>query len=581
MSKPTIQRTKAQESRQAIERLYIVMRHLFYRGYYKPLGASGQALLNSLRVLSPEIYGSMNDTEKVELDGLVYVIDRLPKGIEECRFVKLTSEEGYEHSTFEVIVPSKRRRNCYRVDRETMCIEVTRGRSEIYDILTHLTFMYNEALKIKNNATNEKGLKRREWEKLEDIVLKKGGKLNKEDREVAFTYLSTLLGRTYEETENAYLRLESNRAENNGLYQVVYWLGKLAIISEEDGVGREVSFTSTLRERIGHHIYGEQWADRIKSVLAKKDLLSRPIHIISANLHSVVNSIYAKAAISEFKKEEISFDDMIVKIAKDDSGALQNSIYSYANKNGLTFIESRSGTNLSVQIIDTSKLPLTNVHEELGLEADYIKNEKPVIFVMDYAFGEQAFETMDELLKPYYRDEEEIKMNIASISIMGKAGILEGDKGDIMIPNAHIFEGTTDNYPFKNDLAADDFKDEKADAFEGPMVTVLGTSLQNKDILQYFKESSWKSIGLEMEGAHYQKAIQLASKIRGFIKEDVVVRYAYYASDNPLLTGKTLASGSLGMAGVRPTYLITKKILQKVFKPAVNEKNNKEKVVTA
>ena len=28
-------------------------------------------------------------------------------------------------------------------------------------------------------------------------------------------------------------------------------------------------------------------------------------------------------------------------------------------------------------------------------------NEKPVLIVMDYAFGEQAYETMDELLKPY------------------------------------------------------------------------------------------------------------------------------------------------------------------------------------
>ena len=36
---------------------------------------------------------------------------------------------------------------------------------------------------------------------------------------------------------------------------------------------------------------------------------------------------------------------------------------------------------------------------------------------------------------------------------MGKAGILEGGKGDIMIPTAHFFEGTADNYPFKNELS--------------------------------------------------------------------------------------------------------------------------------
>ena len=138
-------RSRAQESRAAIERIYVIMRHLFVRGYYKPGGVSGSALREALLTLQPEIYGSMADAEKVELNGLVYVMARLPKGIERCRFVQLIAAEGYNNSGFEKIVPAKRRRNCYRIDEETMLVEVTRGRSEIYDILTHLTFMYIEA----------------------------------------------------------------------------------------------------------------------------------------------------------------------------------------------------------------------------------------------------------------------------------------------------------------------------------------------------------------------------------------------------------------------------------------------------
>ena len=68
-----------------------------------------------------------------------------------------------------------------------------------------------------------------------------------------------------------------------------------------------------------------------------------------------------------------------------------------------------------------------------------------------------------------------------------------------------------------------------------------------------------------MEGAHYQKAIQAASKVRGNINKNVAVRYAYYASDNPLETGSTLASGGLGESGVKPTYLITEKILNQII----------------
>src|SRR5690606_15661754 len=143
----THNRTRAQESTQAIERLYITMRHLFNRGFYKPSGVSGETLRESLLMLRPEIYGSITE-EKMELQGLLYIMDRLPEGIEECRYINLTSDEGYKNSHFEPIIPLKRRRNCYRIDEEQMNIEITRGRSEIYDILTHLTFLFIESHKI-------------------------------------------------------------------------------------------------------------------------------------------------------------------------------------------------------------------------------------------------------------------------------------------------------------------------------------------------------------------------------------------------------------------------------------------------
>ncbi len=47
--------------------------------------------------------------------------------------------------------------------------------------------------------------------------------------------------------------------------------------------------------------------------------------------------------------------------------------------------------------------------------------------------------------------------------------------------------------------------------------------------------------------------------------KDMKVRYAYYASDNPLASGQTLAAGEMGAEGVRPTYMVTKVILEKIF----------------
>ncbi len=557
--------TRAQESRVAIERLYITMRHLFNRGFYKPSGVSGEEIRRALLTLQPEIYGLVGDPQRVELDGLVYVMDRLPKGIEACRVISLASREGFEHSHFPVLVPAKRRRNCYRIDSEQMVIEVTNGRSEIYDILTHLTFMFMEADKIRRNVFQERGSRTREWEKLEAIV-QSGGTVNDDERELALMYLSSILGRTFEETQQAYRRFAETAGTNNGLFQIVYSLGNVSASEmRESKTAREINFTPMLRERVGQHLYGERWATRLKQYIWEHNLQNRPIHIISANPHSVMNCLYAPAALAETATWD-SLYDLALKLSQSTQRELRKQVTGYALEHGMHILEDLAGTSLMVQLIDTSLLDTSQLAPEIAHDAEHIQTVKPLLLVMDYAFGEQAFETMDELLKPYEYSDESFPLNVASISIIGKAGILTGEKGDLMIPTSHIFEGTADNYPLENDFTKEDFEGHGIAVYEGAMITVLGTSLQNKDVLSYFRSSSWKAIGLEMEGAHYQKAIQAQSKIRGSVPAAIKVRYAYYASDNPLITGATLASGSLGTLGVKPTYLITAKCLGKVLR---------------
>ena len=551
----THKRTRAQESSGAIERLYITMRHLFNRGFYKPMGVSGETLRDSLLTLSPEIYGSITE-DKVELEGLLYVIDRLPIGIEECSFINLTSDEGYKNSHFEPIIPSKRRRNCYRIDEEQMNIEVTRGRSEIYDVLTHLTFLFIESHKIMSQVLINDGKDvNRDWKKLESAALKKG-KLSKKDKEIALTHTANFLGRTFEEVSDAYPNF-ATKTDPNRFLKIIYYLGKLAINEVTTSKKRIITFSPVLRERLGQHIHGEIWASRIKKKLDEINLLERPIHIISANMHSVMNTIYSPFALTAEHKKYSAME--IYEMLSDSKNTLlREKVMKYAAQNGLIYIKDNSGTNINVQIIDTAKLPNTLTNSAI--------DTMPVLIVMDYAFGEQAFETLDELLKPYKKSKKIINfLDVKSVSIMGKAGILEGGKGDIMLPSAHVFEGTADNYPFKNMLKKSHFEGEEIKVCKGAMITVLGTSLQNKDILKFFKNSTWNVVGLEMEGAHYQKAIQSASKIRRSISSKVKVQYAYYASDNPLETGGTLASGGLGTSGVKPTYLITEKMLNQIL----------------
>jgi len=553
-----ITRSRAQESSAAIERLYITMRHLFNRGFYKPMGVSGDTLREALLSLRPEIYGSVAE-EKGELSGLLYVIERLPVGIEQCRFINLTSDEGYSKSHFKAIVPPKRKRNCYRIDEEQMNVEITRGRSDIYDILTHLTFIFIEAEKIKNRVlVDDNSEMGRDWVKLEQVIANEEP-LTLEEREQAVSHVSNILGRTFAEIIDIYGAF-GTKAQPDRFLHVIYWLGKLAIEETMGGAKRTVTFSPILQERLGHHIHGEIWADNIKAVLKQNGLLERPIHIISANMHSVMNSVFAAEVLKSKFKDNNDFA-IFEELSKSGNDVTRNKVQDFALKNGMIYMPDTSGTNIDVQIFDTAQINFAKT----AFPTAQLGNDKPVIIVMDYAFGEQAYETIDELLKPYKENGNRTLLNVQSVSIMGKAGILEGNKGDIMIPSAHINEGTGDNYPFENELTAELLSGQGIPIYSGPMVTVLGTSLQNRDLLKFFNESTWGVIGLEMEGAYYQKAIQSASKIRKSINPDVKVRYAYYASDNPLETGSTLASGGLGTTGVKPTYLITIKILEQIF----------------
>ena len=553
---------RAHQGRVAIRTFQVVAHALLIRGRYSLGGQSGQTLESALRTLSPEIYGSMNDPRRIELKGLEYIMDRLPRGIENCNRLVMTVEDDLEGTSFEKLIPPKRRRASYRVSENEMSFVVTTGLSEIYDILTHLTFLYIEAKHIYRKTRDEAGVPVREWQQFEKD-LNRETELSETELEKAIWNLSIILGRTYHETMETYNYFEEAKDKlksNNGLFRIVYSLGSLIENEIKTNDHLVVHFRPSLIDQIMHQICGKKWAAAVKDKLCELGLEDRPLHIISANLHSVVNLIYGyHAVISEEKKQyDRDIYDFIFYIR--DNG---EQVRSFAGKHGFCEIEDRSGAQTNIQIIDTSGLDAIDFHPGMKINSQLLHKQKPVLIIMDYAFGLQAFELMDELLQPWEKGGETRTLNVQSVSVMGKAGILSGEKGNIMIASAHVLEGQAHNYIIDNDLRIEDF-DDTVSIYTGPIITVLGTSLQNRDILEMFHTTSWKAVGLEMEGGHYQRAIS-AAIIRGHIPKDVQVRYAYYASDNPIKSGQTLAAGPMGIDGIRPTYLITKAILEKIM----------------
>ncbi|MDJ0808452.1 MAG: hypothetical protein QNJ48_03035 [Desulfobacterales bacterium] len=557
--------SKSQKARMAIRSFKTVADAMGLRGHYRPSDRFGQALADSLRNLDPEIYGSMNDRRVVELKGLEYVIDRLPEGIEKCTRIILTEEEGFDETHFEKIEPPKRRRTSYRVTDREICFVITRGISEIYDILTHLTFLCIEAQKISERIYDESGHQTVEWVDLEKLVLS-GKTPAGDDLDQALWNLSIIIGRSFLETRATHDYLVQSRSSgqaDGGLFALVYHLGKRVEAERESKEDALIIYmTPSLMNNIGHHKYGKQWAATLKDKLIELGLQARPVHIISANLHSVVNIFYGAGALGKAGRKipEDSIPAMVAALLANQIDAVD-----YGRERGLFVMPDGAGTHVDCQIIDTARLDPDGVHPQVRFSSEAVEKDQPVILVMDYAFGAQAFELMESLLEPYTVDGKKQYFDFRSIAIMGKAGILTGNKGDVMLANAHVIEGTTDNYLVHNDLAVEDFEG-RINTFNGPMLTVVGTSLQNKDILRRIQRG-WKAIGLEMEGGHYQRAIN-AALIKGHISSDIKTRYAYYASDNPLKSGQTLASGPMGQEGIAPTYLITQVLLEKICNPS-------------
>ncbi len=555
--------TRAHKARLAIRTFKIVADALLLRGSYNLGGKSGQALEDALRTLSPEIYGTMNDPKSIELKGLEYILERLPRGIEECHRFVLTAKEDLDSTSFEKIQPPKRRRISYRVSEKEMCFVITRGSSEIYDILTHMTFLYIEAKKLHEHLRDDSN-PTKEWKELEKIV-DLGADLSGKDLDKAIWSLSVLLGRTYHETKETYEYFEKSRTEtnaNNGLLSIVYNLGKRLADERENHDMFTVYFTPSLVDVMLHQSYCKRWAALVKDAVWNSGLQNRPLHIISANMHSVLNLIYGYGAVKDEQKKKDSEELYnFIQDMSDEAGLIKD----FAEKHGFYELPDKSGAQIDCQLIDASMLESVDFHPAIAVDKDYLLKEKPVFLIMDYAFGTQAFEAMDELLQPGDEGDSQRILDVHSISVMGKAGILPGKKGDIMLASAHVLEGVPHTYIVENDLSKEDF-DDSVNVYVGTMVTVLGTSLQNKDVLEKFQTTTWRAVGLEMEGGHYQRAVD-AAIVREHISKDVKVRYAYYASDNPLKSGQTLASGALGREGIRPTYMITKAILEKILSP--------------
>jgi hypothetical protein len=218
-------------------------------------------------------------------------------------------------------------------------------------------------------------------------------------------------------------------------------------------------------------------------------------------------------------------------------------------------------TGLSVQLIDASLLDPQLIDPSLreAFPDRSLRRRRQLIINIDFAFGKQAEDILDELILMFGEC-------IRSVNILGKAGALVGKRGDILMPT-HVIRFNEGNTKAIGNL---DLSKERVVqlahphvVWTGPVLTVLGTFVQNAEMLRYY-EKLWRCIGLEMEGSYFIRSIE-RGVLRGVLNENVVSRVLYYVSDLPLQATSNLAHALPPWEGIPPLYKLTILWLTEIF----------------
>ncbi len=198
--------------------------------------------------------------------------------------------------------------------------------------------------------------------------------------------------------------------------------------------------------------------------------------------------------------------------------------------NGIIKIEQAELTGVMVTLVDCGKLRPEWTDPAIMPKS---KAKYHLIINIGYTFGVQSSDIMRVIMNVFGK-------KLRSVSIIGKAGGLTGERGDLLLATRVYSDETweaVNNH--LGDLNPHELEKEAGRTVHvGPMLTVAGTILQNSILLNYYKKL-YHCVGLEMEGLPFAREIKRYKEF-GVVREDIVSRFAYYISDLPLCPDQTL-----------------------------------------
>lgn len=211
----------------------------------------------------------------------------------------------------------------------------------------------------------------------------------------------------------------------------------------------------------------DRWWEPVRTALATRGLLERPLYFVSSNLHSMVNlaSGYGRrragllwAFLDELGDEE---EVWLLRAARGTANA-ENLLY-YAARlwhrhhpraaakherqaeeeaRGIVTVFPGAGADLGVQIIEVGRLDPADLDPRLADLAPGVVGSPAVVLNVDYPLGMAAYYLLREVL--------EAIDNVRGVYVLGKAATLNGAIGDVLISDVVYDEHSKNLYNFEN-----------------------------------------------------------------------------------------------------------------------------------
>jgi CRP-like cAMP-binding protein len=342
--------------------------------------------------------------------------------------------------------------------------------------------------------------------------------------------------------------------------------------------------------RGGHH---QQQKEKEEEEEEQEEEVEVEVDIISSNTHSVINCLSPylhrkrheilewaarEKPVPHIDRLDLNADDKFYVLSYYYFKAFPQLLLEREEeerKAGMFTVKETEFTGIQVNLIDLSRLDPqcvdSSLREYVRLRSQQVSStgeqnaqstttaKRRLLVNIDYAFGRQAGDVLCCLILLFGHA-------IRSVNVLGKAGGLQGKRGDIMLATHLILQEDDSVTEIRNEgLSVQNLRSLAGgrDVWPGGVLTVPGTLLQDRNLLHFYKRL-WNCVGLEMEGSYYAGQVNKYKKL-AFLRDDLVLRFLYFVSDLPLHTDANLSQAMRVDEGLPPLYATTRAVLQQIL----------------